>query len=218
MPMRKAAGDRTFWACIAKILQEESKEEVPVYDDDGNVTGYELPDPFAYVLLNLVQFPFSNASAIQRVIEADRERYGEFANVSFEQYQCADLFAWAQGQGIASVLTHYTGPVQLEAYSEFYRIIASGRFYASPAHWILRAELMNVQEDDSGSLAKFGGPRCTSKDPEGKPVRIKDDSVDAVINAIIAARGELEIPQGPPSSTPGQQRRMPDEASMSSAF
>lgn len=193
-----ARRDRTFWAVVAKLLVETDGKEVPVYDEDGNITGYELPDPFVYVLLNLVEFPWSNAAAIQRVIEADVDRYGGIDNMSFEQYQAADLHEWAQLQGWPAVLTHFTGPAQLEAYSELYRIVASGRFFASAEHWILRAEMANVEEDESGKTPSFGGPKVTVKDPSGKPVRIKDDSVEAVINAVIAARGELQGPQGPP--------------------
>ncbi len=197
-----ARRDRTFWAVVAKLLVESDGKEIPVYDEDGAISGFELPDPFIYVLLNLVEFPWSNAAAIQRVIEADVERYDGIDNMSFEQYQAADLKDWADAQGWSAVLTHFLGPVQLEAYSEFYRIVASGRFYAGAEHWILRAEMQNVEEDESGKSPSFGGPKVTVRDPEGKPVRIKDDSVESVINAVIAARGELSVPQGPPQSTP----------------
>ena len=104
MPFAKR--DRTFWALVAKLLVETPAEEVPVFDEDGNISGYELPDPFVYVLLNLVEFPWSNAAAIQRVIEADVERYDGIDQMGFEQYQAADLKEWAEQQGWAAVLTH----------------------------------------------------------------------------------------------------------------
>lgn len=198
-----AKRDRTFWAVIAKLLVETDEQEVPIFDEDGNITGYEAPDPYVYVLLNLVEFPWSNAAAIQRVIEADVERYDGIDQMGFEQYQAADLKDWAEGRGWAAVLTHFTGPVQLEVYSDFYRIVASGRFFASPEHWILRAEMQNVEEDESAKTPSFGGPKVTVTDPDGKKVRIKDDSVDAVLNGIIAARGEMSVPQGPPATRPG---------------
>ena len=203
-----ARRDRTFWASGAKLLFTPeggcaTPAEVPVYDEDGEVIRYEAPDPWIYVLLNLVEFPWSNASAIQRAVEADVERYEGLANISFEQYQAGDLYDWAMQRGWPCVLTHFTGPVQLEAYSDLYRVIASGRFYASLEHWILGAELRNVEENESSAMPTFGGPRVMVQDPDGNHIRIKDDSVEAVVNLFIALRGEAEIPQGPPVSVRG---------------
>jgi len=203
--------DRTFWASGAKLLVETTEGEIPVYDEDGELVGLEAPDPWVYVLLNLVAFPYSNAEAIKRVIAADRERYERFDNVSFEQYQAGDLWTWGQTQGIPCVLTHFTAPVQMEAYSDFYRVVASGRFYASAAHWILREEMMNAEEDASGRTPSFGGPRVTVRDPEGKAVRIKDDAVEAVVNLFIALRGEMRAPASAPLVIPGHSRFAPLE-------
>lgn len=188
-------GDRTVWSCVAKgRVREAEIEEVEVFDDEGNLIEVVPEQPWEYTLLEQDDVRFSDDATLKTVIEHCDSRYGRLAMVSLEVYQAGDLYLWCERHRpqIRAEVVHATAPVQLEMFGLLYQVVAAGRFRASSAHHLLRAELTVFQEDDSGSTPKFGlesRRRVSLNTPEGAvELFVKDDAVYSLAHAMRALR------------------------------
>jgi hypothetical protein len=194
-------GDRTVWTCVAKgRIADAEVQEVEVFDDEGNLIEVVPEQPWEYTLLEQDEIRFSDDATLKTVIEHCDRRYGRLANVSLEVYQANDIYLWCERHRpqIRAEIVHATAPVQLEMFSLLYQVIAAGRFRASSAHHLLRAELSVFQEDDSGSTPKFGlekRRRVTLNAPEGAvELFVKDDAVYSLAHAMRALRDMERAP------------------------
>lgn len=101
-------GDATIWTAIAKTTGDDGEPE--------------------YWLLNQKKIGFSQARAVKKAIVADHEAYG-LHNTVIEQYQSADLHAWAQDAKIPCELTHATSKDQASVFVELARIVQEHRLH-----------------------------------------------------------------------------------------
>lgn len=197
-------GDRTIWTCTAKgRLGAEEVKEVEVYDDEGKLVGIQPEQPWEYTLLEQDEIPFGDDQTLKAVIEHCDRRYGRLSGVSLEVYQANDIYLWCERHRpqIRAEVVHATAPVQLEMFNLLYGVVAAGRLRAGVGHHLLRAELLIFQEDDSGSMPKFGllrKRRVKLETPEGiLELMAKDDAVYSLahsmrsLRSIVRARGQV---------------------------
>jgi len=101
-------GDATIWTSIAKTTGDDGEPE--------------------YWIINQKTIAFSSGRAIKKAIIEDHEAYG-LHNLVFEQYQSADLHAWAQDAKIPCELVHATAKDQASVFVELARIVQEHRLH-----------------------------------------------------------------------------------------
>ena len=129
-------GDSTIWTSVLKTSADSGEPE--------------------YWLLNQKKIGFSQGRAIKRAILDDHEAYS-LRNLTIEQYQSADLAAWAQDQGVPCEMTHATSKDQAGVFVELARIIQEHRLHI-PANCpeLIKEMQTFVYEISSARYPKFG--------------------------------------------------------------
>ena len=101
-------GDYTVWTVVAKVANPNGEPE--------------------YYILNQHRFKVNAASNIKAVILEDHKRY-KIDNMIMENYETADLHAWAIKEGIPCELISAHDNMQNASFPEMFRTFREGRFH-----------------------------------------------------------------------------------------
>ena len=128
-------GDATIWTVCAKVAGVDGEPE--------------------YFILNQQAVPFSSGRGIKKLVMTDHEAFG-LENVVFEQYQSADLAAWAQDASIPCERTHATSKDQAAVFTELARIVQEGRLHIPENLPDLTEEMRAFVYELGSTHPKFG--------------------------------------------------------------
>lgn len=195
-------GDRTI-AVVGAVGVDESRVGAleTEYDADGAALGERECDPRVHMVLAIVEVPRGAGGVVKRLVKLVSRLYGE-PTQRYEAYQAKDLAEWAEGEGFDARVCAMTAQAKATHVQRFCELLGETRI-SLPAcaldarghAGLLYAELGRYQEiERRGALPSYGGVKGTAPirldtdhpDSPPRPVRVKDDTVEAMFWAIDA--------------------------------
>ncbi len=199
--MGLSRGDRSAVVITASGVSKALRgRKVMTYDADGNETGLAPQSASTWCVIGVAFLPHGDGGIFGRIVRRVERLYGESPVITLETNQCKDLHDWAVREGYSAVIQPLTDAAKARHVLRLTEWLHTGRL-ALPARrdghcGALHAEMARYAETDAGGRCpQYGGERTTvmipwrdgraspvsPREPAERPVRIKDDIVEALM-------------------------------------